>query len=63
MTLTLTFGWWLIPFAITLWFLHISIKSGREFYGDYSFNFIPILCLIPILFVWMVYFGVMLLLS
>lgn len=64
--LTITLGWWLLPAALTVIFLIIMVINlinankpmthWLDFEGMFSF-IAALLCLVPIGFVWAIYFA------
>jgi hypothetical protein len=55
--LTITIGWWILPALITLFCLAILVTQGGGGSGDFGDGLGCAFMLIPILFVWCVYFA------
>ncbi len=60
MAMTITFGWWLIPLALTLLFFSIAICKFERGRGDYSFpevwnGILLLIAAIPSLIAWLLW--------
>lgn len=61
LSLTLTIGWWIIPVILTLICLSRMLRQSEEDWGIF-FGFAALFrlfWLIPILFIWLIYFAIM----
>lgn len=58
--ITITVSWIIIPIILSILFLNVMLTPYKS-RGDYDFGSIfKLFWLIPIMFVWMVYMGIML---
>lgn len=59
--LTITFGVWIIPTVLSILIMgwaHLEARQGPGGYFDFS-GILYVLALIPIFFIWMVYFAIL----
>jgi len=60
MTFTITFGWWLLPLAVTVLSYGYAVSKFTSGGGDYSFSevwngFLLIIAAIPALVAWLIW--------
>lgn len=60
-SITISLGWWLVPAVITVALLALATIEESRSRGDLLASTYYMFTLIPVLFVWCLYFGLLLL--